>query len=149
MRKIVFSKLWKHDTYCKVGSAHFQDKRFRKVYMNQEWGNREISLWRLKGIINFSPPRKRLILLNQLSKQGYYWKIVGNEMLIKVGKSKKTLDILNRSWSSLINNGLNLTRIHANAISKDNITQKFHFRLMEFTLFQFGIKSNLLKLLQN
>ncbi len=35
MKKIVFSKLWKHNTYCKVENVHFQDKRFGKVYMNQ------------------------------------------------------------------------------------------------------------------
>jgi hypothetical protein len=43
---------------------------------------------------------------------------MGNEMLIKVDKSKKTLDILNKSWSGLIKNGLNFTRIHANPISR-------------------------------
>jgi hypothetical protein len=37
----------------------------------------------------------------------------------------------------------------ANAISKDDITQEFHFKLMEFTFKKFGIKSNLSKLLQN
>jgi hypothetical protein len=70
-------------------------------------------------------------------------------MLIKVGKFKKTLNIPNRSWNSLINNGLDFTNIHVNAISKDDITQEFHFRLIEFTLLQFGVKSNLPKLIQN
>jgi hypothetical protein len=55
---------------------------------------------------------------------------MGNETLIKVGKSKKTLDIL----SSPINNDLNLAKIYANAISKDDTTQEFHFILMEFKL---------------
>jgi hypothetical protein len=74
---------------------------------------------------------------------------MGNEKLIKVGKSKKLLNISNKSWSNPINNGLNFTRIHANAISRDDVTQEFHFKLVEFTFFQFGIKSNLSKLLQN
>jgi hypothetical protein len=74
---------------------------------------------------------------------------MGNELSIKVDESKKTLDILNISWNSIINNGLKLTRIHTNAIFRDDVTEKFHFRLMELTLFQFGIKSNLFKLLQN
>jgi hypothetical protein len=39
-------------------------------------------------------------------------------MSIKVGKSKKTLDISNKSSNSPINNGLNLIRIHVNVISK-------------------------------
>jgi hypothetical protein len=73
-----------------------------------------------------------------MSKKGHYHRIMGNETLIKVGKSKKTLNIMN--------NGLNLVKIHANAISKNDITQKFHFRLMKFTFFQFGIKSNFLEL---
>jgi hypothetical protein len=34
---------------------------------------------------------------------------------------------------------LNLARIYANAISWDNVTQEFHFKLIKFTLFQFGI----------
>jgi hypothetical protein len=41
-----------------------------------------------------------LILLSQLNKRGHYWRTVGNETLIKIGKSNKTLDILNKSWSS-------------------------------------------------
>jgi hypothetical protein len=73
---------------------------------------------------------------------------MGNETLINIGKSKKAFDILNKSWSNLINNGLNFARIHANAIFRDGITQEFHFKLMEFTLFQFGIESNPLKLLK-
>jgi hypothetical protein len=48
----------------------------------------------LKGIINFNSPKKRLILLSQTNKRGHYWRILGNKMLIKVSKSKKTLDIL-------------------------------------------------------
>ncbi len=42
---------------------------------------------------------------------------MGNEMSIKVGKSKKALDISNINYNNLINNGLNLARIYANAIS--------------------------------
>ncbi len=48
-----------------------------------------------------------------------------------------------------MNNGLNLMRIHVNAISKNDVIQKFHFKLMKFTLLQFGVKFNLPKLLQN
>ncbi len=99
--------------------------------------------------INFNFPRKMLILLNQTSKQGHYWIILGNETSIKVGKSNKTFDISNRSWSSPINNGLNLMRIHSNAILKNDVIQKFHFRLMEFTFLQFGVKFNFPKLFQN
>jgi hypothetical protein len=69
---------------------------------------------------------------------------MGNEMSIKVCKFKKTLDILNRSWSNPFNNGLNLAKIHVN-----DETQEFHFRLMELTLFQFGINFNLSKFFQN
>jgi hypothetical protein len=54
----------------------------------------------LKYIISFNSPIKRLILPSQLNKRGHYWRIVGNETLIKIGKSNKTLDILNKSWSS-------------------------------------------------
>jgi hypothetical protein len=74
---------------------------------------------------------------------------MGNETSIKVSKSKTTLNIMNKSWGNPINNGLNFVKIHANAISKDNITQKFHFRLMEFTFLQFGIKSDFLDLFQD
>jgi hypothetical protein len=114
--------------------------------MNQKWDSHEKNLQRLKGIINFNSLRKKLILLNQLNKKGHYWRIVGNETFIKVGKSKKTLDILNKNWSSPINNGLNLARIHGNAIFRYDATQD---KLMKFTFFQFGVKFNLPKLLQN
>jgi hypothetical protein len=86
----------------KIEKIYFQDKRFGKVYMNQKWGGRERSLQRLKGIINFNSSRKRLIFPSQLNKRGHYSKIVGNETLIKVSKSKKTLDISNRNWSNLV-----------------------------------------------
>ncbi len=139
MKKIIFSKLWKHVPYYKVRNLRFQNKRFGKVWMNQECGGHERSFQRLKNINNFNSPRKRLILLGQLSKKGHYWIIMGNEMSIKVGKSKKALDISNINWNNPINNGLNLARIYANAISWDNVTQEFHFKLIKFTLFQFGI----------
>jgi hypothetical protein len=69
-----------------------------------------------------------------------------NETLIKVGKFNKTLEITNGSWGTLVDNGLNLVRIHVNAISKDDVIEKFHIDLMKFTFFQLGIKSNFFKL---
>jgi hypothetical protein len=64
--------------------------------MIREWGNHETSLQKLKGIINFNPPRKRFVLSNQMNKRGHYSKLFGNEKSIKVNKSKKTLDISNK-----------------------------------------------------
>jgi hypothetical protein len=72
-----------------------------------------------------------------------------NELPIEIGELKKTLNIPNKSWGSPIYNDLNLMKVHANAISKNNITQEFHLKLMEFTFFQFNIKTNFLKLFQN
>ncbi len=43
---------------------------------------------------------------------------------------------LNINWGKPFHNGLNLTKVHANVISKNNITQEFHFKLMESTPFQ-------------
>ncbi len=126
-----------------------QDKRFGRVYMNKKWGSCEGGLQRLKGIFNFNSLRKRLILLNHMNMRGDYRGIMCNELSIEIGKPKKMLNILNRSSGSLIHNGLNLIRVHVNAISKNNITQEFHLRLMESTLFQFGIRTNLSKLCQN
>ncbi len=40
-------------------------------------------------------------------------------------------------------------KVHANVISKDDVTQKFHFKLMEFPFLQLGIKSNFPKLFQH
>jgi hypothetical protein len=117
--------------------------------MNQKWGNCERSLQRLKGIFNFNSLGKRLILPSQMSKNGHYCGIICNESPIKDGEPKKTLNILNRIWGSLIPNSLNLTRVHVNAISRNNITQKFYLRLIEFTLLQFAINTNFLKLFQN
>jgi hypothetical protein len=62
---------------------------------------------------------------------------------------KKTLNFTNKSWGNPIHNGLDLTRIHVNAISKDNIPKEFTFGLMEFTFFQLNVKSNFFKLVQN
>jgi hypothetical protein len=71
------------------------------------------------------------------------------EMLIKVGESKKTLVIMNKSYGNPIHNFLDLMRIHANAISKNNILKEFHFDAMEFAFLQLGVKSNLFELVQN
>jgi hypothetical protein len=57
-------------------------------------------------------------------------------MSLKVGKSKKTLNISNRNWGSPIDNGLDLMMVHANAIPRDDVAQEFHFKLMEFTFLQ-------------
>jgi hypothetical protein len=78
---------------------------------------------------------KKLIFFSQPNKKGHYQRIMGNEMSIKIDKSKKTLDISNKSWSSPINNDLNLMKIHVNVICKYDVTQEFHFRLMELKLF--------------
>ncbi len=102
-----------------------------------------------KALYASTPYKKRLILLNQMSNMSHYCRIMGNEMSIKVGKSKKTLNILNKSQGSLINNGLDLTRVHENVISRNDVVQEFHFRLIEFTFLQIGIKFNFLKLLQH
>jgi hypothetical protein len=72
-----------------------------------------------------------------------------NEILIKVDKFKKTLNIMNRSWGNPIHNGLDLRRIHVNAISRNNILEEFHFSLMEFTFIQLSIESNFFELVQN
>jgi hypothetical protein len=136
MKFFAFSKLWEYGAYCKVKSTCLQDKRSGRAYMNQEWGSHERSFQILKKIINFNSPRKKLILLNQSNKKGHYWRIVGNEISIKVGKSKKRLNILNKNYSSPINNGLNLMKIHVNVISINDITQEFHFKLIEFTILQ-------------
>jgi len=40
-------------------------------------------------------------------------------------------------------------KVHVNIISKNNITQEFHLRLMEFTFLQFSIKINFSELFEN
>jgi hypothetical protein len=65
--------------------------------MNQKWGNCEKKIQRLEDIINFNSLKERLILPNQMSKKGHYCKIVANEMPIKIGESKKTLNITNEN----------------------------------------------------
>jgi hypothetical protein len=72
-----------------------------------------------------------------------------NETLIKVDKFKKMLNVMNRSWGNPIHNGLDLRRIHVNAISKNNIFEEFHFSLMEFAFLQLNIESNFFELVQN
>jgi len=67
-----------------------------------------------KAFATLTPKEKGWSFLSQLNKRSHYWRIVGNETSIKVGKSKKTLNIMNRSWNNPINNGLNFTSIHVN-----------------------------------
>ncbi len=63
MKKIVYSKLWKCDTYCKIRNICLQDKWFGKVYMNQKWGSCDKNLQRLEGVVNF----------NSLGKGWSFW----------------------------------------------------------------------------
>jgi hypothetical protein len=82
-----------------------------------------------------------------MSKRSHYCKIVGNETSIKVGKSKKTLNISNRIEGNPINNSLSLMKVHAIVISRDDVAQESHFRLMEFTFLQHDIMFDFSKLL--
>ncbi len=77
-------------------------------------------------------------------KKGHYCGIVHNGTSIKISKPKKTLNITNRSWGSLVHNGFNLAKIYAHAIFRNDVAKEFHFYLMEFTFLQLGIKCNLL-----
>ncbi len=149
MKKIIFFKLWKYGTCCKVKGVHFQNKRFGRVYMNQKWGSCEKGFQRLKCIFNFNSLGKRLILPSQMSERGDNRGVVCNELLIKINEPKETLNIPNNNQGNPIHNGLALTKVHMNAISKNNMTQEFHFRLMESTLLQFGIKTSFSKFYQN
>jgi hypothetical protein len=65
--------------------------------MNKKWGNCEKNFQRLEGVVNFNSLGESLILPSHMSKRAHYCKIMGNATLIKVGKSKKTLNIMNTS----------------------------------------------------
>jgi hypothetical protein len=56
---------------------------------------------------------------------------------------------MNKSWGSPVHNGLNLARIHADAIFIIDVAEEFHFSLMKFAFFQLGIRSNFHELVQN
>jgi hypothetical protein len=56
---------------------------------------------------------------------------------------------MKKSWGNPIHNGLDLEKIHANAIYRYNISKEFHFNLMEFAIFQLRIKSKFSKFVQN
>jgi hypothetical protein len=45
---------------------------------------------------------------------------------------------MNKTYSDTIENGLDLMKIHVNAISKNNILKEFHFNLMESAFFNFA-----------
>jgi hypothetical protein len=113
----------------------FLKQKVGRFCKNQKWGSREENLQKSKGIFNFNFPGKRLILFYQMNKRGHHCGIMCNESPIEVGKLKETLNISNTSWGSLVHNGLNLVRVHVNAISRNSITQEFNLRLMESTPF--------------
>ncbi len=147
-RRLFFPSCESMTSNAKLEMSISKTKKFAKfawIKVGQLWEKIQSS----EGIFYFNSPWKRLILLSQTSKRNYYCKIVGNETSIKVEKSKKTLNISNRNKGSPINNGLSLTRVHANITSRDDVAQESHFRLMEFTFLQLGIMSNFLKLLQH
>ncbi len=74
-----------------------------------------------------------------MSKRGHYHGIMCSEMSIEVGKSKKTLNITNRSWDSPFHNGLYFMKIYMGAISKDYVPKGFYVDFMKFTFLQFGV----------
>ncbi len=75
-----------------------------------------------------------------MSKRGHYHGIMCSEMSIKVGKSKKTLNITNKSWGSPFHNGFYFMKIYMGTISKDYVPKGLCVDLMKFTFFQFGVK---------
>jgi hypothetical protein len=66
--------------------------------MNKKWGICEKNFQKLEGVVSFnSLGGESLILPSHMSKRAHYCKIMGNATLIKAGKSKKTLNIMNTS----------------------------------------------------
>ncbi len=119
------------------------------VQMNQGWGSHERNLQRLKDSFIFYSSCKRLILLKQMNKGGHYHGTMYNEKLVEFNKSKKTLNITDISWGNQIHNGLNLVRIYANVIFKDDVLKEFQFGLMKFTFFQFVVEFDFFGLVHN
>ncbi len=142
MKKVIVSKLWKYNNYYEAKNVHLQNKWSRKVYMNQKWGSCERSFQRLKSTLCLRTLNKSLILLNSTNEKDHYHGIMCNETPIEINESKKTLNIMNKTYNNEIHNGLDLTKIHLNAISKNNVLEETHFNLMESTFFQLCIKSN-------
>jgi hypothetical protein len=60
-----------------------------------------------------------------MNKGGHYHGTMYNEKLVEFNKSKKTLNITDISWGNQIHNGLNLVRIYANVIFKDDVLKEF------------------------
>jgi len=103
-----------------------------------KWGSCERSLQRLEGTLCLRTPNKSLILSNSTNERDHYHGIMCNEMPIEINKSKKTLNIMNKTYNNVIHKGLGLTKIHVNAISKNNILEEFRFSLMESAFFNFA-----------
>ncbi len=141
MKKVIISKLWKYNTYYEAKNVHLQNKWSKRVYMNQKWGSVKEAFKDYKAHFALGPGIKVWSFwIHQ--KRDQYHGIMCNETLIEVSESKKSLNIMNKTYSNAIHNGLDLTEIHLNAISKNNILEEFHFILMEYTVFQLCIKSN-------
>ncbi len=69
MKKIVFSKLWKHDACSKIENICFQNKRFGRVYINQKWGSGEKKIQRFKKWLVLTPQEKgRSSLINWVKR---------------------------------------------------------------------------------
>ncbi len=117
--------------------------------MNQGWGSHERNLQRLKDSFIFYSPCKRLIFLKQMNPWGHYHGTICNEMLVEFYKFKKTLNITDISWGNQIHNGLNLVRIHADAIFRVDVFKNFQFGLMKFTFFQFVVEFDFFGLVHN
>jgi len=143
MNKIVFSKLWEHDAYCKIGNVHLQNKRFRGSTWieNGAIGKEAFKDW--KTLLASTPQENYWsFLVNQI--RGVTM-IVGNEMSIKVGKF--FLKIIHFE-QNLVTQSIIMVRTLQGSMWMPflEITwpKTFHFKLMKFTLLQFGVRSNLL-----
>ena len=72
-----------------------------------------------------------------------------NELMIKICKTEKRLEILNLGRLWLFCDGFRLLGVHLNAVSTDNIAQVFNFRAIKLALSHISTKLSITKAVEN
>ena len=94
-------------------------------------------------------PKKRRILLAQSMQRRSNGAKILHKAMIETQKTKETTHLMQVGWLRPSLNSIDLGLINMDTLGRDNETQENHFVNTKCALFQVGIKTFLLKRLQN
>ncbi len=103
-----------------VGGVSFQNNFFVRVEMGQNGGGSKRVFQELKGLFAVVIPEEFMVLPSEGDYGCYDFAVSLNKSSIKVCKTQEGVDVMEVFWGAPFCDGLDLLRIHGDAILGDN-----------------------------